>query len=87
MALLVLSLLTLVESFPDFGPTCRTVDSIQFMLIPLGLLYRIQTKVKSRQMERYIERIGDLERALAESRTNSSKEPVDQHEHEICDHS
>ncbi len=45
----------------------RTINSVLFMLVSLGLLVRISTKKKIGQIESYLKRIDELEQQIRNS--------------------
>jgi hypothetical protein len=49
-----------LDSLFNYGDIFRRVNSVLFMLIALGLLVRTTTKMKTRRLENYIEKVDDL---------------------------
>lgn len=69
--LFVLGIAAFVDSIFNMGEIFRTANSVLFLLISLGLLIRTTTKMKTKKIENYEERIYSLERqvrALQEGR-------------------
>jgi Zn-dependent membrane protease YugP len=61
VVLFVLGMLAFVDSIFNMGEIFRQVNSVMFMLISLGLLFRTTTKAKAKRKENYEKRIFDLE--------------------------
>ena len=72
--LFALGVLSFLDTYLDFGPFFRQVNSAIFLLVSLGLFFRITRKIRERTKEQYVERIGELERALHAARL--SKTPL-----------
>jgi len=68
--LLFLGLAAFLDSIFTFGEIFRTVNSVLFMLVSLGLLVRTSTKIKLAKREGYEKRIKELENNLAELTSN-----------------
>lgn len=69
--LFVLGIAAFIDSIFNMGEIFRTANSVLFLLISLGLLIRTTTKMKTKKIENYEERIFSLERqvrALQEGR-------------------
>ena len=74
--LLFLGIAAFLDSIFTLGEIFRTVNSVLFMLISLGLLVRTSTKIRMAERERQIRRIEQLEREVAEL-TTEKKEKVE----------
>ncbi len=79
--LFLLGIAAFLDSLFNYGEIFRQVNSVLFMLVSLALLVRTTTKIRMRRIERYIDRIEDLEKKLDKvSRTtvkpSKEKEPV-----------
>lgn len=72
--LFTLGLMAFLDTIFNYGNIFRQVNSVLFMLISLGLLVRTTSKIKERKIERYEERIENLERNLRAM--NAEREPV-----------
>jgi membrane protein DedA with SNARE-associated domain len=59
--LFVLGIFAFVDSIFNMGEIFRSINSVMFMLISLGLLIRTTTKAKAKTKEEYEKRIFDLE--------------------------
>lgn len=62
--LFALGVLAFIDSIYNMGDIFRQVNSVLFMLISLGLLFRTTTKMKSKRRESYEERIFHLEQQV-----------------------
>ncbi len=62
--LFFLGVAAFLDSLFTFGEIFRTINSIFFMLISLGLLIRVSTKIKEGKRESYEDRIQALEEKL-----------------------
>ena len=62
--LFVLGLLAFLDSMFNMGNIFRQVNSVLFMLISLGLLFRTTTKIKAKSKETYEDRIYNLEQEI-----------------------
>jgi hypothetical protein len=62
--LFALGVLAFIDSIYNMGDIFRQVNSVLFMLISLGLLFRTTTKMKSKRRETYEERIFHLEQQV-----------------------
>ena len=62
--LFVLGIAAFVDSIFNMGEIFRTANSVLFLLISLALLIRTTTKMKSKKIENYEERIFSLERQV-----------------------
>ena len=66
-----LGVLAFIDSIYNMGDIFRQVNSVLFMLISLGILFRTTTKMKSKRRETHEERVYNLEqqvRVLQEGR-------------------
>jgi len=63
--LFCLGILAFLDTIFNMGEIFRTVNSILFMLISLGLLVRTTSKRKEHRHERMKERIFELEKEIA----------------------
>jgi hypothetical protein len=63
--LCMLGLFAFADSIFNMGEIFRTVNSVMFMLVSLGLLFRTTTKIKEKKVEQYEARIFNLEKQLA----------------------
>lgn len=59
--LFVLGIFAFADSMFNMGEIFRSVNSVMFMLVSLGLLIRTTTKAKTKTKEEYEKRIIDLE--------------------------
>jgi predicted membrane-bound mannosyltransferase len=75
--LFTLGILAFMDSLFNYGDIFRQVNSVLFMLVSLGLLIRTTTKIRTRSMEKYLERINTLEeQVFALQQTNEKgREP------------
>lgn len=64
VVLFFLGVAAFLDSLFTFGEIFRTINSIFFMLISLGLLIRVSTKIKEGKRESYEDRIRVLEEKL-----------------------
>ncbi len=62
--LFFLGLAAFVDSIANMGEIFRTVNSVLFMLLSLGLLVRTTTKIKEKRIETYEARIHSLEQQV-----------------------
>ena len=62
--LFFLGVAAFLDSLFTFGEIFRTINSIFFMLISLGLLIRVSTKIKGGKRESYEDRIQALKEKL-----------------------
>jgi hypothetical protein len=62
--LFFLGILAFVDSIFNMGEIFRSVNSVLFMLISLGLLIRTTTKIREQRRERYEQRIQSLEQQV-----------------------
>ena len=62
--LFTLGILAFLDSFYDFGQVFRQMNSSIFLLVSLGLLFRITHKIRQRTKERFAARIDELESEL-----------------------
>ncbi len=62
--LFILGIAAFVDSILNMGEIFRTANSVLFLLISLALLIRTTTKMKSKKIENYEERIFSLERQV-----------------------
>ncbi|KPL00247.1 MAG: hypothetical protein AMJ90_08620 [candidate division Zixibacteria bacterium SM23_73_2] len=62
--LFFLGVAAFLDTLFTFGEIFRTVNSVFFMLISLGLLVRISTKIREAKREFYENRISTLEQKL-----------------------
>lgn len=63
--LFLLGIAAFIDSVFNMGEIFRTVNSVLFMLLSLGLLVRTTTKKKERKLEHYEERIYNLEHEIS----------------------
>ncbi len=64
--LLFLGVAAFLDSLFTFGEIFRKINSVLFMLVSLGLLVRVSTKIKTARREGERQRIEELERQVAE---------------------
>jgi hypothetical protein len=64
--LFLLGITAFLDSLFNYGDIFRKVNSVLFMLVSLGLLVRTTTKMKTRKIETYLERIERLEKEVRE---------------------
>ena len=62
--LFILGIVAFIDSIFNMGEIFRTANSVLFLLISLGLLIRTTTKMKTKKIENYEERIFSLERQV-----------------------
>jgi positive regulator of sigma E activity len=62
--LFFLGVTAFLDTLFTFGEIFRTVNSVFFMLISLGLLVRVSTKIREAKRESYEDRIRALEEKL-----------------------
>lgn len=62
--LFVLGIIAFLDSIFNMGEIFRRVNSVLFLLISLALLIRTTTKIKSKKMENYENRIFNLEQQI-----------------------
>lgn len=70
-----LGILAFIDSIFNMGEIFRTVNSVLFMLLSLGLLVRTTSKMREKRLEHYEARIHSLEqqvRSLKEARKEYS---------------
>ena len=72
--LLMLGVAAFLDSLFTFGEIFRTVNSILFMLVSLGLLVRTSAKIKQASREGLLYRIKELETQIDQM---SQKKPVE----------
>ncbi len=73
--LFVLGIFAFLDTLFNYGNIFRQVNSVLFMLLSLALLIRTTAKMKERKLEKYEERIENLEmniRALKEDKKKLS---------------
>lgn len=71
--LFVLGILAFLDSFFNYGEIFRSLNSVLFMLISLGLMVRMATKARSKKLEKYEQRVFSLEQELATMKESSRK--------------
>ncbi len=59
-----LGILAFIDSIMNMGEIFRTVNSVVFMLLSLGLLVRTTSKAKEKRLEKYEEKIFHLEQEI-----------------------
>lgn len=64
--LLFLGIAAFLDSIFTFSEIFRTINSVLFMLVSLGLLVRISFKKKQAITEKYLKRIDELEKHVEE---------------------
>ena len=74
--LLLLGIAAFLDSLFTFGEVFRTVNSILFMLVSLGLLVRTSAKIKSAKREGLLYRIKQLEEQVEQLNKKEKKEKV-----------
>jgi hypothetical protein len=62
--LFLLGILAFLDSILNMGEIFRRINSVLFMLISLGLLVRTTTKMKSKAMEKYEDKVFHLEQQV-----------------------
>ena len=75
--LFLLGITAFLDTLFNYGDIFRQVNSVLFMLLSLGLLIRTTTKMKERKIEKYEERIENLEMNLRALKTDKTKMEVD----------
>ena len=76
LVLFVLGAAAFMDTQFNYGEIFRQVNSVFFMAMSLGLLYRITTKVRKGEREALIRKVQETERQLAELNTESAGEGV-----------
>lgn len=71
--LFMLGLFAFADSILNMGEIFRTVNSVFFMLVSLGLLVRTTTKIKEKKAEQNEARIFNLEKQLASLKNAQEK--------------
>ena len=66
-----------MDTLFNYGNIFRQVNSVLFMLLSLALLIRTTTKMKERKIEKYEERIENLEMNLRALKTDKAKMDVE----------
>ena len=66
VVLLFLGVAAFMDSIFTFGEIFRKINSVLFMLVSLGLLVRVSTKIKLAKREGQEKKIAELETKLAE---------------------
>jgi hypothetical protein len=64
--LLFLGVAAFLDSLFTFGEIFRKINSVLFMLVSLGLLVRVSTKIRLARREGEKQRIEELEKQVAE---------------------
>jgi hypothetical protein len=59
-----LGILAFLDSILNMGEIFRTVNSVVYMLLSLGLLVRTTTKAKEKRLEQYEEKVFHLEQEI-----------------------
>jgi len=70
--LFLLGILAFIDSMFNMGDIFRKVNSVLFMLISLGLLVRTTTKMKTKQKERFENKVVNLEQEVKTLKENWS---------------
>jgi FtsH-binding integral membrane protein len=68
-----LGILAFVDSIFNMGDIFRTVNSVLFMLLSLGLLVRTTSKIKEKRIEHYESKIHSLEQQVRQLEGESRK--------------
>jgi phage-related holin len=74
--LFLLGITAFLDTIFNYGEIFRRVNSVLFMLVSLGLLVRTTTKMKTRRVESYIEKIEKLENEIRGQAHENSKVPA-----------
>jgi hypothetical protein len=64
VVLFCLGVAAFLDSLFSYGEIFRRINSILFMLVSLGMLFRIALKMKTGRVEQYLEKIEWLEKKL-----------------------
>jgi hypothetical protein len=72
--LFTLGILAFMDSLFNYGDIFRQVNSVLFMLVSLGLLIRTTTKIRTRSIEKYLERINTLEEQVFALQRSNDKD-------------
>lgn len=72
-----LGILAFMDSIFNMGEIFRTVNSVLFMLLSLGLLVRTTSKMKERRIEHYESRIHSLEQQVRKMEADSRRAQAD----------
>lgn len=75
--LFALGILAFVDSILNMGEIFRTVNSVLFMLLSLGLLVRTTSKMKEKRMEHYENRIFSLEQQIKRMESEAQRSRAD----------
>ncbi|MBK7140504.1 MAG: hypothetical protein IPH75_00315 [bacterium] len=75
--LFALGILAFVDSIMNMGEIFRTVNSVLFMLLSLGLLVRTTSKMKEKRMEHYENRIFNLEQQIKRMESENQRSRAD----------
>ena len=71
-----LGVMAFLDSIFNMGEIFRQVNSVFFMLISLALLIRTSTKIRSKKIEKYEERVFKLEREVSNLKSDKEKAGV-----------
>ncbi len=71
--LFLLGITAFLDSLFNYGEIFRKVNSVLFMLVSLGLLVRTTTKMRTRKIEGYIEKIDELGKEISEIKREKVK--------------
>lgn len=71
--LFILGVAAFMDSMFNYGEIFRRVNSVLFLLISLALLVRTTTKMKLGQIEKYEQRIEDLEQKVTNLNAKKDK--------------
>jgi hypothetical protein len=71
--LFALGVLAFVDSVFNMGEIFRQVNSVFFMLVSLGLLIRTTTKAKEKKIEKYQDKVFELEREVSKLKAEQRK--------------
>ena len=75
--LFILGITAFMDTLFNYGNIFRQVNSVLFMLLSLALLIRTTTKMKERKIEKYEERIDNLEMNIRALKSDKAKMDVD----------
>jgi hypothetical protein len=72
-----LGILAFVDSILNMGDIFRTINSVLFMLLSLGLLVRTTSKMKEKRIEHYESRIFSLEQQVKKMEAEAQRSKAD----------
>ncbi len=64
--LFILGVTAFLDSIFNYGEIFRQINSVLFLLVSLGILIRTTTKMRQAQIEKYSQRIDELEKKISD---------------------